>query len=130
MLEHNYKDTVSMSKGLVNLYTQVLNSKYINLVSNSKNLAKDYSRNIDEYYKQSIDVSKNFIKHHKQMSENLYKQILSLSIEPTLERGFSVTKSLNDKYVTSQKSALGYSNLEIIYSDGKIQVEVKNGNTK
>ncbi|MDE5014420.1 exodeoxyribonuclease VII large subunit, partial [Francisella tularensis subsp. holarctica] len=61
-----------------------------------------------------------------QESEYLYKQILSISIEPTLRRGFSITKTKDGKYITSKKQAQKYLNLEIIYADVKVQVEFKN----
>ena len=71
------------------------------------------------------------LSHYTQTSEYLYRQILSASIEPTLNRGFSITKSTDGKYITTQQQAKKHSNLNIVYSDGQIQVEVnKNGNTK
>ncbi|MDE4988279.1 exodeoxyribonuclease VII large subunit, partial [Francisella tularensis subsp. holarctica] len=74
---------------------------------------------------------KNVIKYYNQAREYLYKQILSISIEPTLRRGFSITKTKDGKYITSQKQAQKNLNLEIIYAEGQVQVEVKNnGNAK
>lgn len=130
-IEHTYKSAFSISKGILRLYNKSVNMQYTNVVSNSKSLIKYYQHGINETYKQSATIAKNFTKQYRQSSEYLYKQILSVSVEPTLKRGFSVTKSLDGKYITSQKQAQKHSNLEIVYADGQIQVEVSNnGNTK
>ncbi|QIW10417.1 exodeoxyribonuclease VII large subunit [Francisella sp. LA112445] len=130
-LEYNYKSVLSVSRGLVKLYSQTVESQYNNIGHNTQNLVKYYIHSVDEYYKQSINISRGITKYYNQTSEYLYKQILSVSIEPTLKRGFSVTLSQDGKYITNYKQAQKYSTLDIVYSDGKIQVEVKNnGNTK
>ncbi|MED7789170.1 exodeoxyribonuclease VII large subunit [Francisella sp. 19X1-34] len=130
-LEYNYKSVLSVSKGLVKLYGQTVESQYSNIAHNTQNLVKYYNHSVDEYYKQSISISRGITKYYSQTSEYLYKQILSVSIEPTLKRGFSVTVSQDGKYITSHKQAQKCSVLDIVYVDGKIQVEVKNnGNTK
>ncbi|ASG67673.1 exodeoxyribonuclease 7 large subunit [Francisella halioticida] len=124
-LEYSYKGTLSISKGLVRLYSQAVESQYANINLNSQNLVKYYSHSIDEYYKQSINISKSITRYYNQTSEYLYKQILSVSIEPTLKRGFSVTVSQDGEYITSYKQVENYSILDIVYADGQIQVEIK-----
>jgi exodeoxyribonuclease VII large subunit len=124
-LEYNYKSVLSVSRGLVKLYSQTVESQYNNIGHNTQNLVKYYIHSVDEYYKQSINISRGITKYYNQTSEYLYKQILSVSIEPTLKRGFSVTLSQDGKYITNYKQAQKYSTLDIVYSDGKIQVEVK-----
>ena len=124
-LEYNYKSLLSVSRGLVKLYSQTVESQYSNIGHNTQNLVKYYNHSVDEYYKQSINISRGITKYYSQTSEYLYKQILSVSIEPTLKRGFSVTVSQDGKYITNYKQAQKYSTLDIVYSDGKIQVEVK-----
>ena len=130
-LEYSYKSVLSVSRGLVKLYSQTVESQYNNIGHNTQNLVKYYNHSVDEYYKQSINISRGITKYYSQTSEYLYKQILSVSIEPTLKRGFSVTMSQDGKYITNYEQAQKYSTLDILYSDGKIPVEVKdNGNTK
>lgn len=60
----------------------------------------------------------------KSKIESSYKSVLSLAIEPTLKRGFVLTKS-QGKYVTSAKDAKKNSELTLIYHDGDVQTEVK-----
>lgn len=130
-IEHNYRSSLSVSKGLIRLYSQAIESQFNNIKLNSQNLIKHYSHSVNEYYKQSINISRSITKYYSQTSEYLYKQILSVSIEPTLKRGFSVTVSQDGKYITNYKQAQKYSTLDIVYSDGKIQAKVKNNdNTK
>ncbi|OIN84409.1 exodeoxyribonuclease VII large subunit [Francisella sp. TX07-6608] len=125
-IEHNYKATISIARGLVKLYGKSMDMQYDNIISNSQNLTKNSQHNLEESYNHSLSIAKNVIKYYNQASEYLYKQILSISIEPTLRRGFSITKTKDGKYITSQKQAQKYLNLEIIYADGQVQVEVKN----
>lgn len=125
-IEHNYKATISIARGLVKLYGKSMDMQYDNIISNSQNLIKNSQHNLEESYNHSLSIAKNVIKYYNQASEYLYKQILSISIEPTLRRGFSITKTKDGKYITSQKQAQKYLNLEIIYADGQVQVEVKN----
>ncbi|APC91397.1 MULTISPECIES: exodeoxyribonuclease VII large subunit [Francisella] len=130
-IEHNYKAVKSIARGLLKLYGKSIDMQYDKVASSSQNLIKNSQHNLGESYNHSINIAKNVIKYYNQASEYLYKQILSVSIEPTLRRGFSITKTQNGKYVTSQKQAQQYLNLEIVYVDGQVQVEVKdNGNTK
>ena len=53
-----------------------------------------------------------------------YKGILSMSIKPTLKRGFVLTQS-KGKYITSAKQAKQHTKLNLIYHDGKITTEIK-----
>ncbi|MFV9972478.1 MAG: exodeoxyribonuclease VII large subunit [Francisella endosymbiont of Hyalomma asiaticum] len=130
-IENNYKSAISITRGLVKLYGKSIDMQYDNVISNSQNLIKKSQHNLEESYNYSISIAKNVIKYYNQASAYLYKQILSVSIEPTLRRGFSITKTQDGKYVISQKQAQKYLNLEIVYADGQVQVEVKNnGNTK
>lgn len=130
-IEHTYKSSLSISKGVIKLYKNLIDTQYSSVMLNSQNLVKQYKNNIENSYNSSINIAKNTTKQYTQSSEYLYRQILSISIEPTLKRGFCVTKSQDGKYITSQKQAQKYTDLEIVYADGQIQVEVNtNGNTK
>ncbi len=126
-VEHNSKNIKSMARGFTKLYVSTIEARYASVISTSKNLIKYYEHSIDEYLKNTYSVSKNMISHYTQTSEFLYKQILSVSVEPTLKRGFSITKSTDGKYILSQAQAEKHSNLNIVYSDGQIQVEVNKG---
>ena len=113
------------AKKLIEHEKQQLN----NFHSNSKAMAKSFIKaqeqqlsnckgNIDIYAKNSIVSAKNNIENH-------YKGILSMSIEPTLQRGFAVTQS-NGKYITSASDAKNQKNITITYLDGQIKTEVRN----
>ena len=129
-IEHNYKNTKSIASSCLKLYDKAIKVQNTSIVAASKNAIKYYEHSIDESLKNTNAVSKNMLNHYTQTSEYLYKQILSVSVEPTLKRGFSITKSDDGKYITTQAQAQKYSNLNIVYSDGQISVEVKNGSTK
>ena len=64
----------------------------------------------------------------KNKIERAYKNILSLAIEPTLKRGFTLTE-VKGKYVTSAREAEKINELIVIYHDGKIKTEVKHDKT-
>ena len=49
-----------------------------------------------------------------------------MSIEPTLQRGFAVTES-GDKYVTSVADAKKCQSLTVMYHDGELITEIRNG---
>ncbi|AJC49010.1 exodeoxyribonuclease VII large subunit [Allofrancisella guangzhouensis] len=130
-IHHHYKSTLATSNGVIKLYSQSLDAQYKTLLSSTKNLTKYYGYKLDEYYSQSIQNTKHYLSFYSRSNEYLYKQILSLAIQPTLRRGFSLTKMINGEYVTTKKQAQSQVSLEVIYYDGKIKVEVeKNGNTE
>lgn len=129
-VEHSYKNTKSIASNCLRLYDKAIEVQNTSIITASKNAIKYYEHSIDESFKSTNTVSKNMLNHYTQTSEYLYKQILSVSVEPTLKRGFSITKSDDGKYITTKEQAEKYSNLNIVYSDGQISVEVKNGNTK
>ena len=58
---------------------------------------------------------------HKQLQ---YQNILSLSIEPTLKRGFVLSQS-EGKYITSAKQAKHCKQLILMYHDGNITTEIQ-----
>ena len=129
-IEHNYATSISISKGIARLYANLVDTQYRGLTSSSQNLIKQYQNNVENVYGNSINTAKNITKQYTQSTEYLYKQILAVSIAPTLKRGFCVTKSQDGKFIINQKQARKYSNLEIVYNDGQVKVEVPNGNTK
>lgn len=129
-IEHTYANSISISKSIARLYANLVDTQYRGLTSSSQNLIKQYQNNVQNVYENSINTAKNITKQYTQSTEYLYKQILAVSIAPTLQRGFCVTKSKDGKFITSQKQAQKYSELEIVYNDGQVKVEVPNGNTK
>ena len=70
--------------------------------------------------------AKNTLINAKNSIESHYRGILSMSIEPTLQRGFAVTKS-DGKYVTSIADAKQCQTLMVTYHDGELITEVKHG---
>lgn len=130
-VDHNYRESTSIARGVSKLCAKSMDTVYQSILLSSKSLMRSYENNVYNLYNQSINKAQNILKYYNQTSESLYKQILSVSIEPTLKRGFSLTKTTDGKYITTQKQAQAYSDLEIVYADGYIQVEVKkNGNSK
>ena len=129
-VEHSYENIKSIASNYLKLYDKAIEIQNMSIVAASKNAIRYYQHSINESFKNTNAVSKNILNYYTQMSEYLYKQILSVSVEPTLKRGFCMTKSDDGKYITAQAQAKKYSNLNIVYSDGQINVEVKNGNTK
>ena len=111
-------------------FEQKVKHNYTNIFSSSKTLLKLYENSVKLHYNTLVSNANNIIKHYTHTAESLYKQILSVSIVPTLNRGFSITKTTDNKYITNKKQAQKYSNLNIVYADGQINVEVKHGNTK
>ncbi|WP_071664793.1 exodeoxyribonuclease VII large subunit [Francisella frigiditurris] len=129
-INHEYKTIISTGKALIKGYSQTIESEYKRIFENSSSSLKYYNQNVIGQYKELVNYSKNILNYYGSSSEYLYRQILSVSIEPTLKRGFSVTKSNDGKFITTKEKAQKQKNLVIVYSDGMINVEVKNGNTE
>ena len=104
-VEHNYKNTKSIASNCLKLYDKAIEGQNTSIIAASKNAIKYYEHSIDESFKNTNTISRNILNHYIQTSEYLYKQILSVSVEPTLKRGFSITKSDNGKYITTQAQA-------------------------
>ena len=88
-----------------------------NILENQKIKLNNYKQNTHFYTNNIIIISKKNIK-------DIYQNIINKSINPTLKRGFAITKSQN-KYITSLKNAKRCKYLIINYYDGKIKTEVK-----
>jgi exodeoxyribonuclease VII large subunit len=126
-VEHSYKNTKSIASSSLKLYEKAIEGQYTSIIIAGKNSIKYYNHSIEECFKNTNTISKNMLSHYTQTSEYLYKQILSVSVEPTLKRGFSITKSNDGKYITTREQAEKYSNLNIVYNDGQLSVEVNKG---
>jgi exodeoxyribonuclease VII large subunit len=98
------QSTITIAKSLITAHKQQLNNWQGNITVNAKN---------------TVNNAKNKIESH-------YKGILSMAIEPTLQRGFTVKQS-NGKYVTSAKDARKCQSLTVTYHDGELITEVKHG---
>lgn len=129
-IEHDYKNTISISKSIIKLYEQSLDMQFNNLNSYSTHIVKKFDDSLEYYNEEIVSIINKNIIHTSISTDSIYRQILAISIEPTLNRGFSVTKSKNGKYISSKKQAVKCKELEIMYSDGNIKVEVQDGNTK
>ena len=127
---YEYKGILSPTKSLTNIYSQTIESSYKRIIETNTNNIRYYNQCLDSQYKEIMSESKSQLAYYNQGSEYLYKQILSVSIEPTLNRGFSISTDINGKYITTKAQAVKQQNLTLKYQDGEIQVEVKNGNTK
>ncbi|MFC4892700.1 exodeoxyribonuclease VII large subunit [Pseudofrancisella aestuarii] len=129
-INNEYKNITSTGKVLVKGYSQIIESKYKRIFENSNSSLKYYNQNVTGQYKELMNYSKNILNYYGSSSDYLYRQILSVSIEPTLKRGFSITKSREGKFITTKEKASKQKNLIIVYSDGIVNVEVENGNAE
>lgn len=85
---------------------------------NEKSQITALTNGINSMFKARLHEEKSIIDHK-------YKSVLSMSIEPTLKRGFCVTRCLSGEYITSSKDAKGV--MEVVYHDGSRKIEVKHG---
>ncbi len=102
-IDHLNQTAMTTAKGLTQSHRKQLSTWHSNIAMNAKN---------------TLINTKNSIESH-------YRGILSMSIEPTLQRGFAVTKSGN-MYVTSIVDARKCQTLTVMYHDGELIMEVKN----
>ncbi|MCF6768366.1 exodeoxyribonuclease VII large subunit [Thiotrichales bacterium 19S11-10] len=123
-LNNYFSNTQLIAKSLINESQSKLtklnesNSQLIRPILKTQKLAlKQQKNNITK-------ATNSLLKNGKLVIEKNYKHILSTSIEPTLNRGFALTKA-TDKYITSKVDAIKYNQLTIQYHDGKIHAEIK-----
>ncbi|MDA0911003.1 MAG: exodeoxyribonuclease VII large subunit [Proteobacteria bacterium] len=95
-------------------------------MTTAKSLIQSHSKQLSTWHSNIAVNAKNTLINAKNSIESHYRGILSMSIEPTLQRGFAVTKS-GDKYVTSIADAKQCQSLTVTYHDGELITEVKHG---
>ena len=95
-------------------------------MTTAKSLIQSHSKQLITWHSNIAVNAKNTLINAKNSIESNYRGILSMSIEPTLQRGFAVTKT-NGKYVTSIADAKQCQTLMVTYHDGELITEVKNG---
>lgn len=95
-------------------------------MATAKSLTQSHRKQLSHWHGNITVNAKNTIINAKHSIESYYRGILSMSIEPTLQRGFAVTKS-GDIYVTSVADARKCQTLTVTYHDGELITEVKYG---
>ncbi len=93
-------------------------------MTTAKGLTQSHSNQLRTWHNNIAVNAKNTIINAKNSIESHYRGILSMSIEPTLQRGFAVTKSGN-RYVTSIADARTCQTLTVTYHDGELITEVR-----
>ena len=104
-------------------------SKYIlsmkdNIIISATNLVISEKEKLNNKNINIINSSKYSLQYSRSDIEDKYKSILSMSIMPTLERGFSLTQDQNGKYITSFSETKNIDQITITYHDGKIKTKV------
>ena len=95
-------------------------------MTTAKSLIQSHSKQLITWHSNIAVNAKNTLINAKNSIESNYRGILSMSIKPTLQRGFAVTKS-DGKYVTSIADAKQCQTLMVTYHDGELITEVKHG---
>jgi exodeoxyribonuclease VII large subunit len=93
-------------------------------MTTAKGLTQSHSNQLRTWHSNIAVNAKNTLINAKHVIESHYRGILSMSIEPTLQRGFAVTKS-GDMYVTSVADARKCQRLTVTYHDGELITEVR-----
>lgn len=127
-ISYSFNTTMRVSKNHIELLKTKLwtaslyqRSLYRSFLERHKRRLLDSLSSLSKNFNSKVLLTKNKI-------EGVYKNILSLAIEPTLKRGFTLTES-KGKYITSAREAVKNKELTIIYHDGRIQTEVKDDKT-
>ena len=95
-------------------YTQTM-TQARNMLLNQRQLLSHHSTRLR-------DNSRHILSYARHNCEQCYQNILSLSITPTLTRGFACTYA-REQYITSAAQARQLPGLTIMYHDGKLDVE-------
>lgn len=107
------------------VFTQAINTFNRNIQQLAKTIYHGHQTQLAQWTRQIYQSAKGItIYTHKNMGLQ-YQNILSLSIEPTLKRGFVLTQS-EEKYITSAKQAKNCKQLTLTYHDGNITTEIQN----
>ncbi|MCF6777907.1 exodeoxyribonuclease VII large subunit [Thiotrichales bacterium 19X7-9] len=122
-LDNIFSNTYILSKSLIKDTQNKLFKLQESNIQLTKPIIKAQKQLLDQYQSDITHLTTSILKTNQILIENNYKSILSMSIEPTLNRGFSLTK-VDNKYITSKKEAIKYNQLAIQYYDGEIQAKV------
>ena len=119
---NNYKTVVQSFIQNTELSKTHLNNLHQRIYQDAKNICLNQISTVNDY-KQNLNMSsKRLYEYNSERIKNMYKHILSLSIEPTLSRGFTLVKT-KDKYITSADEASKHADFTIIFNDGEINME-------
>lgn len=122
---YEYDGILKYTKNFIFHHSEKTKSLMKNTITTSQAIIQYTKRDTQGLYQYILNTSSNTINSMKHKITMYYRGILALSIEPTLDRGFSITQSLDGKYITSAKQAQQYQSMIITYHDGKILTEIK-----
>ena len=117
---------ITQSAKQINAVThQAINTVNRNIQQMAKTIYHTHQTQLAQWTQQIYQSAKGIATYaHKNIGLQ-YQNILSLSIEPTLKRGFVLTQS-EGKYITSAKQAKDCNQLTLTYHDGNITTEIQN----
>ena len=126
VIDNRHQSIMQTAKKSLELSKTKIDNLNQSTMTISKSLIQSHVKQIANWQSNIAVNAKNTINNAKNKIESHYKGILSMVIEPTLQRGFTVTQS-NGKYVTSAKDARKCQSLTVTYYDGELTTEVNNG---
>lgn len=106
------------------MFNQAINIFNNNIQQLAKTIYHGHQTQIAQWTKQIHQSAKGITTYAQENIGLQYQNILSLSIEPTLKRGFVLSQS-EGKYITSAKQAKDCNQLTLIYHDGNITTEIQ-----
>ena len=104
---------------------QTINTSNSNIRHLAKTVYHNHKTQLGQWTQQINQNAKGITGYAQKNIELQYQNILSLSIAPTLKRGFVLTQS-EGKYITSAKQAEQCKQLTLTYHDGNITTEIQN----
>lgn len=114
----------NMAESKITAINQDLIYRITEINSNTLRRVKDGQTSADRWIMEISTNAKSMIKKADEMSSLSYKNIFAMGTNPTLKRGFTITRSGNkpaSKLINIDRTAP----LEIEFQDGKINVVVK-----
>lgn len=117
---------IAQSAKQINAVThQAINTVNNNIQQMAKTIYHTHHTQLAQWTRQIHQFSKGITIYAQKNIGLQYQNILSLSIEPTLKRGFVLSQS-EGKYITSAKQAKDCNQLTLTYHDGNITTEIQN----
>lgn len=119
---NNYKTVVQRFTQNTELSKTHLNNINQKIYQDAKNICLNQITTVNDH-KENLNISsKRLSVYNSERIKSMYKHILSLSIEPTLSRGFALVKT-KDKYIASAVEANKHADFTIMFNDGEINME-------
>ncbi len=127
LINSHYQNMMQMAKKSIEVSKVQVNSIKQNTFTIAKSLIQSHGKQLGIWQCGIVEYAKNTLYNAQNSIKSHYKGVLSLSIDPTLQRGFAVTTD-NGKYITSSTQANQCESLNVKYHDGDVQVTIKREN--